>query len=89
MDVTVCGQRHVRILSRAGSRLRPLGPRRMDALIATEYDEHWGEVSPLHASFVQNLIKQTPAGALILDAACGTGKYIPQILRTGWLPPGS
>lgn len=62
---------------------RALGPRRMDTLFATGYDEHWGDISALHASFVQDLLDRTPGGALILDAACGTGKYVPHVRRSG------
>jgi len=59
---------------------RRIGPVRMDTLYAVAYDESWGEVSGTHHTFVQRLIDSTPKGGLLLDAACGTGKYWPQIL---------
>ena len=57
-----------------------LGPLRMDTLYAPGYDEGWGRVSPSHRDFVGRLIGLTAAGSLLLDAACGTGKYWPQLL---------
>ncbi len=62
---------------------RRLGPERMDALFAPAYDERWGEVNESHQAFVRMLIDSTPNGALLLDAACGTGKYWPQLLAAG------
>ena len=59
---------------------RRIGPVRMDTLYAVAYDEGWGQVSETHHTFVQRLIDSTPEGGLLLDAACGTGKYWPQIL---------
>ncbi len=56
---------------------------RYDRLFAATYDEHWGEVSPSHATMVGRLIARTPPGAEILDAPCGTGKYWPAILSAG------
>jgi SAM-dependent methyltransferase len=52
----------------------------MDTLFAPTYDEGWGRVSPSHEAFVRKLTDLTPDGALLLDAACGTGKYWPQLL---------
>jgi SAM-dependent methyltransferase len=59
---------------------RRLGPVRMDALFAPTYDEDWGAVSPSHEAFVRRLVELTPDNALLLDAACGTGKYWPQLI---------
>jgi SAM-dependent methyltransferase len=56
---------------------------RYDRLFASTYDEHWGEVSPSHATMLGRLIARTAPGAEILDAACGTGKYWPAILSHG------
>jgi SAM-dependent methyltransferase len=52
----------------------------MDSLFAPAYDEHWGKINPSHEAFVRKLIDLTPDRALLLDAACGTGKYWPQLL---------
>ncbi len=62
---------------------RALGPARMDKLFAPGYDDGWGHVNPSHHDFVGRLIDLTPAGSLLLDAACGTGKYWPQLLAAG------
>jgi SAM-dependent methyltransferase len=57
-----------------------LGPVRMDAVFAPTYDEDWGKINFSHQAFVRTLIDMTPDHALLLDAACGTGKYWPQLL---------
>lgn len=62
---------------------RRVGPQRMDTLFAPAYDEHWGMINPSHEAFVGKLIELTPDDALLLDAACGTGKYWPQLLAAG------
>jgi ubiquinone/menaquinone biosynthesis C-methylase UbiE len=56
---------------------------RMTALYAPAYDEHWGEIMPSHAAFVDALLARTREGGTILDAACGTGKYWPIVLASG------
>jgi SAM-dependent methyltransferase len=57
---------------------------RMDTLWAPVYDERWGaSCSPAHTEFVARLLEATPPGAELLDAACGTGKYWPQLLAAG------
>lgn len=62
---------------------RRLGPVRMDTLFAPAYDADWGRINPSHEAFVRKLIELTPDDALLLDAACGTGKYWPQLRRAG------
>lgn len=62
---------------------RELGPRRMDDLFAPIYDEHWGEVSPSHGEWVDRFVELTPDGGLLLDAACGTGKYWLRLMSAG------
>src|SRR5512141_654080 len=49
---------------------------------APEYDEHPYPV-PLHASFVDRLLALTPAGGVVLDAPCGTGRYFEQVVASG------
>lgn len=52
----------------------------MDQLFAPGYDERWGEIDPTHHAWVRRLVDMTPADGLLLDAACGTGRYWQQIL---------
>ncbi len=55
----------------------------MDQLWSPVYDQNWDEVSPTHARFVSRLLELCPPGGLVLDAACGTGKYWPLVLASG------
>lgn len=55
---------------------------RLSALGPT-YDAAWGAISPSHARFLAALLERTRAGALLLDVACGTGKYWPAIRAAG------
>jgi predicted ester cyclase/SAM-dependent methyltransferase len=56
---------------------------RMDNEWAPIYDENWGEIDPTHQRFFEHFLSLCPPQALILDAACGTGKYWPIILDSG------
>lgn len=56
---------------------------RYDTLHSLHYDELWGDVSPLHAEFLDRLIRRLPRGGHVLDAACGTGKYWPTLIGSG------
>jgi ubiquinone/menaquinone biosynthesis C-methylase UbiE len=56
---------------------------RMDTLSAPNYDERWGAISATHAVFINRFLDRLPAGGLVLDAACGTGKYWPLVLASG------
>lgn len=56
---------------------------RYDRLHAPRYDESWGEVFLTQRAFVDRLLAMTPPGGLVVDVACGTGKYWPQILAAG------
>lgn len=63
---------------------RHLAEERYDTLHAPIYDEHWGgTISPTHEQFFSQFLRLSPPQALILDAACGTGKYWPMILASG------
>jgi len=63
---------------------RRLAEERMDTLFSPIYDENWGAtIEPTHERFFTRFIEVCPPQALILDAACGTGKYWPMILATG------
>lgn len=56
----------------------------MDTIWARQYDEQWGgTVDATHGRMIGQLLDRCPAGARILDAACGTGKYWPLILDRG------
>jgi len=57
---------------------------RYDALFAPIYDENWGAtIAPTHQQFFSRFLGLCPPHGLILDAACGTGKYWPLILASG------
>lgn len=63
---------------------RRLTQERYDTLYAPTYDEYWGTtISPTHERFFNRFLDVCPPGALVLDAACGTGKYWPLILASG------
>lgn len=62
--------------------LRQVDERQEDAL-AGDFDAHWGEIEPLHHSFVGRFLSRLPADGRVLDAACGTGKYFPMVLASG------
>ena len=63
---------------------RRLMEERMDTVHAPIYDENWGAtIDPTHEQFLNRFLKMCPPKALILNAACGTGKYWPMILATG------
>jgi SAM-dependent methyltransferase len=63
---------------------RQLAESRFDNLWAPIYDQEWGaSISPKHQQWMQNFLNLCPPGGLILDAACGTGKYWPLILGSG------
>ena len=49
---------------------------------APEYDLHAYPV-PLHAGFVERLLAGIPAGSVVLDAPCGTGRYFAQVVASG------
>jgi ubiquinone/menaquinone biosynthesis C-methylase UbiE len=51
---------------------------------AAQYDnEEFAYPIPLHAAFVERLLATCPAGARVLDAACGTGRYFALIAASG------
>lgn len=39
--------------------------------------------SPVHAAFVARVVASVDAGGMVLDAACGTGRYLDAILGAG------
>jgi ubiquinone/menaquinone biosynthesis C-methylase UbiE len=50
---------------------------RYDRIFSEDYDEKWGEISPSHKKYVEEILGRLSPGDSILDAACGTGKYWP------------
>jgi 2-polyprenyl-3-methyl-5-hydroxy-6-metoxy-1,4-benzoquinol methylase len=67
---------------------RAISVQRYNELHSVHYDEQWGEISPAHAQFVSRLIERLSLGAEVLDAACGTGKYWPDLLAAGLIVRG-
>lgn len=64
--------------------IRRLTEERYDTLHAPTYDEYWGAtIFPTHERFFKRFLEVCPPQALILDVACGTGKYWPMILDSG------
>jgi SAM-dependent methyltransferase len=62
---------------------RQTAEERHDAIHAFTYDDEFGEIGPIHARFVADLLERCPAGGTVLDAACGTGKYFAMVLDAG------
>jgi SAM-dependent methyltransferase len=62
---------------------RRLTEEQEDTLYAPIYDENWGAIDPTHQQFFNRFLGLCPPQGLILDAACGTGKYWPMILASG------
>ncbi len=57
---------------------------RFDSIYAPIYDQDWGSyINPSHQRFVEHVIRLIPPGSLVVDAACGTGKYWPMLLAAG------
>jgi SAM-dependent methyltransferase len=53
-----------------------------DTRWAPEYGEKWGLYSNLtHQQFLQEFLSLLPPTSLILDAACGAGRYVPYLLE--------
>lgn len=56
----------------------------MDTLHAPIYDDRWGSyINRTHQQCVEALLERLHNGAVVLDAACGTGKYWPLLLAAG------
>ncbi|MFB3739624.1 MAG: class I SAM-dependent methyltransferase, partial [Candidatus Velamenicoccus archaeovorus] len=54
-----------------------------EAALAAEYDALWGAIGPTHRAWVERFLSLLPAGGRVLDAACGTGKYVGVVLESG------
>ncbi len=57
---------------------------RYDTRWAPVYDAHWGSaIEPTHLQWIGRFLELCPPGGLLLDAACGTGKYWSLLLESG------
>jgi SAM-dependent methyltransferase len=61
----------------------PAGEREQESALASVYDEYWGEIEDTHRAFVQRFCSMLPSDGRVLDAACGTGKYVGMVLESG------
>src|SRR5829696_3048486 len=61
---------------------RRVDERQEDDLAGT-FDAQWGEIEPMHHSFVERFLSRLPPDGRVLDTACGTGKYFPRVLASG------
>jgi SAM-dependent methyltransferase len=62
---------------------RAMMVKRYDTIHSPHYDEHWATVTPSHATCLRRFLDRLSAGAEVLDAACGTGKYWATVLNAG------
>ena len=62
---------------------RRLAEAQEDTVYAPIYDETWGTIAPTHQRWFHRFLGLCPPQSLILDAACGTGKYWPMVLASG------
>jgi SAM-dependent methyltransferase len=62
---------------------RRTAEQRYDSIWASAYDDQYGEIGPTHRRFVAELVERCPPGGVVLDAACGTGKYFAMVLDAG------
>ncbi len=51
--------------------------------LAEEYDLRWGEIHPVHADWIERFLSFVAPGGHVLDAACGTGKYLGTVIDSG------
>jgi SAM-dependent methyltransferase len=50
--------------------------------LAGDFDAEWGEIEPMHHTFLGRFLSRLPPDGRVLDAACGTGKYFPMVLAS-------
>ncbi len=51
--------------------------------LAEQYDQQWGEIQPVHRAWVERFLSLVSPEGVVLDAACGTGKYLGLVLDSG------
>jgi SAM-dependent methyltransferase len=56
---------------------------RYDRLYSPTYDDDSGPITSTHRQFVEKVIESCPPGGAILDAPCGTGRYLEMVLAAG------
>lgn len=54
-----------------------------EATLADGFDARWGEIEPTHRAWVERFLSMLPPKGRVLDAACGTGKYVGMVLDSG------
>lgn len=63
---------------------RKLAEIRYDEIFSIDYDEKWGKINDIHKTNLAYFLNLLPQGVIVLDAACGTGKYRQIINDTGY-----
>jgi SAM-dependent methyltransferase len=63
--------------------LRREGKRRYDEQFSETYDRDDPPLDATHRRFVESVVANCPAGGVVLDVPCGTGKYFAMILQAG------
>jgi SAM-dependent methyltransferase len=61
---------------------RRIAVERYDGFAPT-YDRDWGSIAPTHGAMLGRFLARCAPGGLVLDAACGTGKYWATIRGAG------
>jgi ubiquinone/menaquinone biosynthesis C-methylase UbiE len=56
---------------------------RFDVLYPPGYDRSWGRIGEEHGTYLRKVIQSVDPGGLILDAACGTGRFFSMIVDSG------
>lgn len=68
---------------------RAICEQRMNTMHAATYDQRWGSyINRTHRQCVEALLDHLSPDAMVLDAACGTGKYWPMLMGAGVLVVG-
>lgn len=67
--------------------IRKVGEQQEDSL-SKDFDRLWGEIEDKHRSYVEEFLSKLPPGGRVLDAACGTGKYLSMVQASGRSPVG-
>ena len=57
-----------------------------ESALADEYDEQWGAIEDTHRELVERFLTRLPSGGRVLDAACGTGRFVAMVLDAGRTP---
>ena len=63
--------------------LRREAQRRYDEQFSETYDRDDPPLDDTHRRLVEDVVASCPAGGVVLDVACGTGKYFGMILQAG------